>query len=59
MVLYITVYRLGDTVGENCILSVGILKMLVLLSPAVLTIKDANKNFLFLLKQVFIVVNIQ
>lgn len=60
MFLYITVYCLDDTVAENCILSVGILKVLILLSPAVLTIKDANRNFFFFLpKQVFIAVNIQ
>lgn len=35
---------LDDTVGENCIPSLGILKASVLLSLAVLTLKDANKK---------------
>lgn len=43
MVLYVTVYRLDDTVGANSILS-EILKALVLLSSAVLSMKDANKK---------------
>jgi len=38
------VQQLDDTVGEICIPSLEILKASVLLSPAVLTLKEANKK---------------
>lgn len=48
MCLYITVYHLDDTVGASCILSVEISTVLVLLSPAVLSDKGANKKYSFI-----------